>query len=81
MWDWAAFWNMTAFLSVILAFMNILPIPVLDGGYVLFLLYEMIFRRKPSDKFMEISLNIGFALLLALLIYANGNDIYKLLLK
>ncbi len=81
MWDWATFWNMTAFLSVILAFMNILPIPVLDGGYVLFLLYEMIFRRKPSDKFMEISLNIGFALLLALLIYANGNDIYKLLLK
>lgn len=81
LWDWTAFWSMTAFLSVILAFMNILPIPVLDGGYVLFLLYEMIFRRKPSDKFMEISLNIGFALLLALLIYANGNDIYKLLLK
>ncbi len=81
MWDWAAFWNMTAFLSVILAFMNILPIPILDGGYVLFLLYEMIFRRKPSDRFMEISLNIGFALLLALLIFANGNDIYKLLLK
>ena len=81
MWDWAIFWNMTAFLSVILAFMNILPIPVLDGGYVLFLLYEMIFRRKPSDKFMEISLNIGFFLLLALLIYANGNDIYKLIFK
>lgn len=81
MWDWAIFWNMTAFLSVILAFMNILPIPILDGGYVLFLLYEIIFRRKPSDKFMEISLNIGFVLLLALLIYANGNDLYKLLFK
>ena len=77
-WNWQIFWNMTAFLSVILAFMNILPIPILDGGYVLFLLYEIIARRKPSDKFMEISLNIGMFLLFALLIFANGNDILRL---
>ena len=77
-WNWQIFWNMTAFLSVILAFMNILPIPILDGGYALFLLYEIIARRKPSDKFMEISLNIGMFLLFALLIYANGNDILRL---
>ncbi len=77
-WDWQAFWSMSAFLSVILAFMNILPIPVLDGGYVIFLLYEMITRRKPSDRVMEILLNIGFFLLLALLIFANANDIFRL---
>lgn len=77
-WDWQIFWNMTAFLSVILAFMNILPIPVLDGGYVLFLLYEMIFRRKPSEKFMQIALNIGMFLLFALLILANGNDVIRM---
>lgn len=77
-WDWQIFWNMTAFLSVILAFMNILPIPVLDGGYVLFLLYEMIFRRKPSEKFMQIALNIGMLLLFALLILANGNDVIRM---
>ncbi len=77
-WDWQIFWNMTAFLSVILAFMNILPIPVLDGGYVLFLLYEMIFRRKPSEKFMQIALNIGMLLLFALLIFANGNDVVRM---
>jgi len=76
-WDWNLFWNMTALLSIILAFMNILPIPVLDGGYVLFLLYEMITRRKPSERFMEIALNIGMFLLLALLIFANGNDIIR----
>ncbi len=76
-WDWQIFWNMTAFLSIILAFMNILPIPVLDGGYVLFLLYEIITRRKPSDRFMEIALNIGMFLLLALLIFANGNDVIR----
>ncbi len=76
-WDWQIFWNMTAFLSIILAFMNILPIPVLDGGYVLFLLYEIITRRKPSDRFMEIALNIGMFLLLALLIFANGNDVVR----
>lgn len=78
MWDWHAFWLMTAFLSVILGFMNIIPIPGLDGGHVLFLLWEMITGKKPSDKFLEIANNIGFYLLLALLIYANGNDIIKL---
>jgi regulator of sigma E protease len=69
---------MTAFLSVILAFMNFLPIPALDGGYILFLLVEMITRRKPSDKFLEKANTIGFYLLLALLILANGNDILKI---
>ncbi|MDR2841309.1 MAG: RIP metalloprotease RseP [Paludibacter sp.] len=80
-WDWYKFWNMTALLSVILAFMNILPIPVLDGGYLLFLLYELITRRKPSDRFMEISLKIGMGLVLALLVLANGNDIVNWLSK
>lgn len=77
-WNWQIFWNMTAFLSVILAFMNILPIPVLDGGYVLFILYEIIFRRKPSEKFMHVALNIGMLLLFALLILANGNDVIRM---
>ncbi len=77
-WSWYAFWHMTAFLSVILAFMNFLPIPALDGGYILFILVEMITRRKPSDKFLEIANEIGFWLLIALLIFANGNDILKL---
>ena len=77
-WSWAAFWEMTAFLSIILAFMNFLPIPALDGGYILFLLIEMITRRKPSDKFLEIANEVGFWLLIALLIYANGNDILKI---
>lgn len=80
-WDWEAFWFMTAFLSVILAVMNILPIPMLDGGHVLFLLYEMITRRKPSDKFMEYAMTAGMIFLVALLIYANGNDIYKAIFK
>ncbi|MDL2290090.1 RIP metalloprotease RseP [Paludibacteraceae bacterium OttesenSCG-928-F17] len=77
-WDWNTFWFMTAFLSIILAFMNILPIPALDGGHVVFLLYEMITGRKPSDKFMEYAQTIGLLLLLFLVIYANGNDIIKL---
>ena len=77
-WSWAAFWHMTAFLSVILAFMNFLPIPALDGGYILFLLVEIITRRKPSDKFLEVANEIGFWVLIALLIFANGNDILKL---
>lgn len=77
-WDWLRFWTMTAFLSVILAVMNILPIPGLDGGHALFTLWEMITGRKPSDKFLEIMQYIGFAILLVLLIYANGNDIYRL---
>lgn len=80
-WNWYAFWQMTAFLSIILAFMNIIPIPALDGGYTLFLLVEIITRRKPSDKFLEIANTIGFFFLLALLIYANGNDIYRIFLK
>ena len=77
-WSWYAFWHMTAFLSIILAFMNFLPIPALDGGYILFLLVEMITRRKPSDKFLEKANEIGFWILIALLILANGNDILKL---
>ena len=80
-WDWIAFWNIAAFLSVALAFMNILPIPALDGGHVLFLLYEVIFRRKPSEKFMEHAQMIGMGLLLALLIYANGMDIVRFFFK
>ncbi|MHB1922710.1 MAG: site-2 protease family protein, partial [Chitinophagaceae bacterium] len=76
-WDWQAFWSMTALLSIILAFMNILPIPALDGGHVLFLLYEMITGRKPSDKFLEYAQVIGMALLFGLLIYANGLDIWR----
>lgn len=80
-WDWRSFWWMTAFLSVMLAFMNVLPIPALDGGHVLFLLYEMIVGRKPSDKFMEYAQMVGFFLLLSLLLYANGNDIYKAFFK
>ena len=77
-WDWIAFWNIAAFLSVALAFMNILPIPALDGGHVLFLLYEVIFRRKPSENFMATAQWIGMAFLLLLLLYANGMDIVRL---
>ena len=76
-WDWQSFWYMTAFLSLILAFMNFLPIPALDGGYILFLLWEIITGKKPSDKFLEVANTIGFWILLALLIFANGNDIFK----
>ncbi|MCM1368927.1 MAG: RIP metalloprotease RseP [Candidatus Amulumruptor caecigallinarius] len=77
-WDWIAFWNIAAFLSVALAFMNILPIPALDGGHVMFLLYEVIFRRKPSDKFLERAQIAGMVLLILLLVYANGMDIIRL---
>ncbi len=76
-WNWHRFWEMTAFLSIILAFMNILPIPALDGGHVLFLLYEIIARRKPSDKFMEHAQIVGMAILLLLLVWANFNDIMR----
>jgi regulator of sigma E protease len=79
--NWKHFWETTAFLSIILAFMNILPIPALDGGHILFLFYEIIFRRKPSDKFMEYAQMTGMFLLFALLIYANGNDLYRWLFK
>lgn len=78
-WDWERFWSMTAFLSIILAFMNILPIPALDGGHVLFLLYEIIVRRKPSDKFLEYAQMAGMGLLFALLIWANFNDVLRFL--
>ncbi|MDR2971853.1 MAG: RIP metalloprotease RseP [Bacteroidales bacterium] len=77
-WNWEHFWAMTAFLSVILAFMNILPIPALDGGYILFILIEMITRRKPSDKFIGYANTVGFILLIMLLVYANGMDVLRL---
>ena len=80
-WNWHAFWNITAFLSIILAIINILPIPALDGGHVMFLLYEVVSGRKPSDKFLEYAQMTGMILLLALLIFANGNDIIRLLTK
>ena len=76
-WDWYMFWSMTAFLSIILAFMNILPIPALDGGHVVFLLYEMITRRKPSEKFMVRAEYIGITLLIILMVFANLNDILR----
>ena len=80
-WNWQSFWMKTAFLSIILAFMNILPIPALDGGHVMFLLYEVIARRKPSDKFLEYAQIAGMVVLFALLIYANGNDIFRFFFK
>ena len=80
-WDWQSFWTMTAFLSIILGFMNILPIPALDGGHVMFTLYEIITRRKPSDKFLEYAQIVGMTILFALLIYANGNDLYRFFIK
>ncbi|MBT8263768.1 MAG: RIP metalloprotease RseP [Eudoraea sp.] len=80
-WNWPAFWSTTALISIILAFMNILPIPALDGGHVMFLLYEMVTGRKPSDKFLEYAQMTGFFLLIALLLFANGNDVYKWLFK
>jgi len=76
-WDWMQFWRITAILSLILGFMNLLPIPALDGGHVMFLLYEMISGKKPSDRFMEIATIVGFALVLGLVLYANGLDIYR----
>lgn len=80
-WDWQAFWATTAMLSIILAFMNLLPIPVLDGGYILFVLYEMITRKKVSDKVMQKALAVGMYLVLALLVLANANDIYRFIIK
>ena len=76
-WDWKGFWLSTALISIILAFMNVLPIPALDGGHVMFLIYEMISGRRPSDKFMEVSTMIGFFLLIAIVLYANGNDLFR----
>lgn len=76
-WDWFSFWNITAFLAIILAFMNVIPIPGLDGGHILFTLWEIVTRRKPSDKFLEVAQTIGMFLLFALLILANGNDLMR----
>lgn len=77
-WDWQSFWSLTAFLSIMLAILNVLPIPALDGGHVMFLLYEIVTGRKPSDKFLEYAQIVGMVLLLGLLVFANGNDIIKL---
>lgn len=76
-WSWQVFWGITAFLSIMLGVLNLLPIPALDGGHVMFLLYEMISGRKPGDKFMEYAQMVGFFLLIALVLFANGNDVYK----
>jgi regulator of sigma E protease len=76
-WSWEVFWSITALLSIMLGVMNLLPIPALDGGHVMFLLSEMISGRKPSDKFLEKAQMVGFVLLISLLLFANGNDIYK----
>ncbi|MHC0439715.1 RIP metalloprotease RseP [Flavobacterium sp. 3-210] len=80
-WSWEAFWNITAILSIMLGVMNLLPIPALDGGHVMFLLYEIVSGKKPSDKFLENAQMVGFVLLIALLLFANGNDIYKAIMK
>nr|MBX2840757.1 M50 family metallopeptidase [Flammeovirgaceae bacterium] len=77
-WDWVKFWTITGMLSMVLAFMNLLPIPALDGGHVVFLSYEIISGRPPSDKFLEASQKVGMVLLLCLMVFAFGNDIYKL---
>ena len=76
-WSWEVFWNITAILSIMLGVMNLLPIPALDGGHVMFLLYEIVSGKKPSDKFLENAQMVGFVLLITLLLFANGNDIYK----
>lgn len=77
-WNWQSFWSLTAFLSIMLAILNLLPIPALDGGHVMFLLYEMVTGKEPAEKFMEYAQMLGMLLLFALLIFANGNDIIKL---
>jgi regulator of sigma E protease len=80
-WDWLAFWSMTALLSIMLGVMNLLPIPALDGGHVMFLLYEVVSGRKPSDKFLERAQMVGMVLLVALLLYANGMDVIRAIFK
>ncbi|MDD4746128.1 MAG: site-2 protease family protein, partial [Salinivirgaceae bacterium] len=77
-WNWQSFWKLTAFLSIMLGVLNLLPIPALDGGHVMFLLYEIVTRRKPSEKFLEFAQILGMLFLLGLVLYANGNDIVKL---
>ena len=76
-WDWEIFWLNTAFISIVLAFMNILPIPALDGGHVVFLLYEIITGKEAPQKILEYAQYVGFAILMSLLLYANGNDLYR----
>ena len=76
-WDWQVFWERTALISIILAFMNILPIPALDGGHVVFLLYEMITGREAPEKVLEVAQYIGIVIILGLVLFANGNDIYR----
>jgi regulator of sigma E protease len=76
-WSWEVFWSITAILSIMLGVMNLLPIPALDGGHVMFLLFEIVSGKKPSDKFLENAQMVGFVLLISLLLFANGNDIYK----
>ena len=76
-WSWQTFWGITAFLSIMLGVINLLPIPALDGGHVMFLLYEMISGRTPSDKFMEYAQTVGFFIIIALVLFANGNDVFK----
>ncbi|QGY44748.1 RIP metalloprotease RseP [Maribellus comscasis] len=78
-WDWESFWNMTAFISIILAIMNLLPIPALDGGHVMFLVFEMVSGKKPGEKFLEYAQIVGMVILLALVLYANANDIIKMI--
>lgn len=80
-WDWQVFWRITAFLSIMLGVLNLLPIPALDGGHAMFLTFEILFRKKPSDKFLEYAQMVGFFLLIALFVYAFGNDIYRHFIK
>jgi len=80
-WDWHKFWRLTGMISMVLAFMNILPIPALDGGHVVFALYEIVTRRKPSDKFLEYAQVVGMVILLALMVFAFGNDLFKIFFK
>ena len=77
-WDWNAFWGITGFISMVLAFMNLLPIPALDGGHVMFLLFEMVSGKAPSDQFLENAQKVGMAILLLLMVFVFGNDILKL---
>lgn len=80
-WDWEMFWRLTGFLSLVLAFMNFLPIPMLDGGYMVFIIYEMITGKEPGEKFMNVANTVGFVIVISLLVFANGNDIYKAIVR
>jgi len=76
-WDWVNFWRITGLLSMVLAFMNFLPIPALDGGHVMFLIYEIVSGRKPSDRFLENAQKVGMVMLLSLMVFAVFNDVFK----